>query len=98
MRNLLIGLAVLLLFSCSNNPKITTERNLEQLLIEKPKINYKLNSLPKDINVVYFSDSNDKKTFPDELKGFLTNYYSFAKRYKYFPDISFIDLRNETIF
>ena len=95
MKNLLIGLAVLLLFSCSNNPKITTEKNLEQLLIEKPKINYKLNSLPKDINVVYFSDSNDKKTFPDEVKGFLTNYYSFAKRYKYFPDISFIDLRNE---
>ena len=95
MKNLLIGLAVLLLFSCSNNPKITTERNLEQLLIEKPKINYKLNSLPKDINVVYFSDSNDKKTFPDEVKGFLTNYYSFAKQYKYFPDISFIDLRNE---
>ena len=47
----------------------------------------KVKFIMKDINVVYFSDSNDKKTFPDEVKGFLTNYYSFAKRYKYFPDI-----------
>ena len=53
MKNLLIGLVVLILFSCSSNPKITTEKNLEQLLIEKPRINYKLKSLPKDINVVY---------------------------------------------
>ena len=95
MKNLLIGLVVLILFSCSSNPKITTERNLEQLLIEKPRINYKLKSLPKDINVVYFSDSNNNKAFPDEVKGFLTNYYSFSKQYKYFPNIRFIDLRNK---
>ena len=68
MKNLLIGLVVLILFSCSSNPKITTERNLEQLLIEKPRINYKLKSLPKDINVVYFSDSNNNKAF--QLKAF----------------------------
>ena len=95
MKNLLIGLVVLILFSCSSNPKITTERNLEQLLIEKPRINYKLKSLPKDINVIYFSDSNNNKAFPDEVKGFLTNYYAFAKQYKYFPNISFIDLRSK---
>tara|TARA_B100000401_G_scaffold353137_1_gene250707 strand:+ start:441 stop:1595 length:1155 start_codon:yes stop_codon:yes gene_type:complete len=95
MKNFFTVLVVLILFSCSSNPKITTERNIEQLLIEKPSIDYKLKSLPKDINVVYFSASNNNKIFPDEVKGFLTNYYSFAKQYKYFPNISFIDLRNE---
>ena len=95
MKKLFIWLAVLILFSCSNNPKILTERNPEQLLIEKPQINYKLKSLPKDINVIYFSDLNNKTTFPDEVKGLLTNYYSFSRKYKYFPNLNFIDLRNK---
>ena len=95
MKNLLIGLIVLTLFSCSSNPKIKTEKNLEQILIEKPKLNYKLKSLPKYINVIYFSDSKIKTTLPDEVKGFLTSYYSFAKQHQYFPIINFINLKEE---
>jgi len=92
MKNLLIG-TILLLVSCSGNPKITIERNLDELLIEKPKINYKLNSLPKDINVIYFSDSKIQETFPTEVRGLLTNYYSFSKKNQYFPNIKFINLK-----
>ena len=93
MKNLLIGIILLFLFSCSGNPKNTIERNQEELLIEKPQINYKLNSLPKDINVIYFSDSRVQTAFPEEVKGLLTNYYSFSKKNKYFPNIKFINLK-----
>jgi len=93
MKNLLIGIIVLFLFSCSSNPKNTIESYQEELLIEKPQINYKLNSLPKDINVIYFSDSIVQTGFPDEIKGFLTNYYAFSKKNGYFPNIEFINLK-----
>ena len=92
MKNLLIGIILLFLFSCSSNPKNTIERDQEELLIESPQINYKLNSLPKDINVIYFSDSKIRKVFPEEVKGLLTKYYSFSKRNNYFPNIKFINL------
>ena len=95
MKNLLIGIAILILFSCSSSPKIKTEKGPEERLIEKPQINYKLNSLPKGINVIYFSDLAIKEPFPDEVKGLLTNYYSFSKSREYFPDINFIDLNEE---
>ena len=95
MKNLLIGIAILILFSCSSSPKIKTEKGPEERLIEKPQINYKLNSLPKGINVIYFSDLAIKEPFPDEVKGLLTNYYSFSKNKEYFPDINFIDLSKE---
>tara|TARA_B100000686_G_C16788318_1_gene976837 strand:+ start:451 stop:1605 length:1155 start_codon:yes stop_codon:yes gene_type:complete len=95
MKNLLIGIAILILFSCSSSPKIKTEKGPEERLIEKPQINYKLNSLPKGINVIYFSDLAIKEPFPDEVKGLLTNYYSFSKNREYFPDINFIDLNEE---
>ena len=52
MKNLLIGIIVLFLFSCTSNPKNTIENDQEELLIEKPQIDYKLNSLPRAINVV----------------------------------------------
>ena len=68
MKNLILGIILLFLFSCSSNPEKTIERNSEELLIEKPQINYKLNSLPKDINVIYFANSDIQKTFPDEVK------------------------------
>ena len=93
MKNLFIGIILLFLFSCSSNPKTAIERNQEELLIEKPQINYKLNSLPKDINVIYFSDSKTQKPFPDEVKGLLTNYYSFSKKNDYFPNIKLINLK-----
>jgi len=92
MKNLLIGIILFFLFSCSSNPQNTIARDQEELLIEKPKINYKLNSLPKDINVIYFSNSNIQTAFPEEVKGLLTNYYSFSKKNKYFPNIKFINL------
>jgi len=92
MKNLIVGVILLILFSCSSNPKNTNERSLEVLLIEKPQINYKLNSLPKDINVIYFSNPRFKKPFPDEVKGLLTNYYSFSEKNKYLPRINFINL------
>lgn len=92
MKNLLIWIILLFLFSCSSNPKIVSERDLEEQLIEKPQINYKLNTLPKVINVIYFADSDIKNTFPDEVKGLLTNYYLFSNKNKYFPTIKFINL------
>ena len=63
MKVLLIGIIVIFLFSCSSNPKNTIERKQEEQLIEKPQIDYKLNSLPKDINVIYFFDSKIQTTF-----------------------------------
>ena len=92
MKNLIIGIIVLFLFSCSSNPKSIIERNQEELLIEKPQIDYKLNSLPKDINVIYFSNPKIQKPFPEEVKGLLTNYYSFSRKNNYFPSIKFINL------
>ena len=92
MKVLLIGIIVIFLFSCSSNPKNTIERKQEEQLIEKPQIDYKLNSLPKDINVIYFFDSKIQTTFPEEVKGLLTNYYSFSKKNRYFPNIRFINL------
>ena len=92
MKNLILGIILLFLFSCSSNPEKTIERNSEELLIEKPLINYKLNSLPKDINVIFFSNPKTLKPFPEEVKGFLKNYYSFSKRNNYFPAIKFINL------
>ena len=73
MKSLYIGIILLFLFSCSSNPKTTFETIQEKLLIEKPQINYKLNSLPRDINVIYFSDSKIQKPFPEEVKGLLKN-------------------------
>ena len=96
MKNLLIGIIVLFLFSCSSNPKNTIESYQEEPLIEKPQINYKLNSLPKDINVIYFSVSRMQTAFPEEVKGFLTNYYSFSKKNRYFPNIKFINLNQDS--
>mgnify|MGYP001303155277 CR=1 FL=1 len=95
MKNLFTWVILFILFSCSNNPKIITESSLEELLIEKPKINYKLNSLPKDINVIYFANSDIQKTFPDEVKGLLTSYYSFTKTNTYFPSIRFFNLKDK---
>ena len=92
MKNLLIGIILFFLFSCSSNPQNTIARDQDELLIEKPKINYKLNSLPKDINVIYFSNSKIQTAFPEEVKGLLTNYYSFSKKNKYLPNIKFINL------
>ena len=77
MKSLFIGIILLFLFSCSSNPKTTLETIQGKLLIEKPQINYKLNSLPRDINIIYYSDSKIQNPFPEEVKGFLTNYYSF---------------------
>jgi len=92
MKNLILGIILLFLFSCSSNPEKTIERKSEELLIEKPLINYKLNSLPKDINVIFFSNPKTQKPFPEEVKGLLKNYYSFSKRNNYFPTIKFINL------
>ena len=92
MKVLFNVIILLILFSCSSNPKNVTLSNFEELIIEKPQINYKLNSLPRDINVIYFSNSKSAKPFPDEVKGLLTNFYSFSDKYKYFPNIRFINL------
>ena len=92
MKNLILGIILLFLFSCSSNPEKTIERKSEELLIEKPLINYKLNSLPKDINVIFFSNPKNQKPFPEEVKGLLKNYYSFSKKNNYFPNIKFINL------
>ena len=92
MKVLFNVIILLILFSCSSNPKNVTLSNFEERIIEKPQINYKLNSLPRDINVIYFSNSKSAKPFPDEVKGLLTNFYSFSDKYKYFPNIRFINL------
>ena len=92
MKVLFNVIILLILFSCSSNPKNVTLSNFEELIIEKPQINYKLNSLPRDINVIYFSNSKSTKPFPEEVKGLLTNFYSFSDKYKYFPNIRFINL------
>ena len=92
MKNLLIGITLLTLFSCSSNPKNTNGTDFAGLLIQKPQINYKLNSLPKDINVIYFANPSNKNELTEEVKGLLTNYYTFSKKYSYFPKINFFRL------
>ena len=92
MKNLLIGITLLTVFGCSTNPKNTNETDLEESLIYKPEINYKLNSLPKDINVIYFANSGNKNELTEEVKGLLTNYFTFSKKYSYFPRIKFFRL------
>ncbi len=92
MKNLLIGITLLTLFSCSSIPKNTNGTDFEGLLIQKPQINYKLNSLPKDINVIYFADPGNKNELTEEVKGLLTNYYTFSEKYSYFPKIKFFRL------
>mgnify|MGYP001461515127 FL=1 len=92
MKNLLIGITLLILFSCSSNPKNTNGTDLEESLIQKPQINYKLNSLPKDINVIYFANPGNENELNEEVKGLLTNYYTFSQKYSYFPKIKFFRL------
>ena len=64
MKNLLIGIILFFLFSCSSNPQNTIARDQEELLIEKPKINYKLK--PSSITKPY----NEIKEKDRYLKGF----------------------------
>jgi len=92
MKNLFICIILLIISSCSSNPKNISERGFEDLLIEKPQINYKLNSLPKDINVIYFTDSQDQNPFPEEIKGLLMNYYSFSKKKDFSLEVNLINL------
>jgi len=92
LKNLLIGITLLTLFGCSTNPKNTNGTDLEESLIYKPEINYKLNSLPKDINVIYFANPGNKNELTEEVKGLLTNYFTFSKKYSYFPRIKFFRL------
>ncbi|MBV06136.1 MAG: hypothetical protein CMD53_02185 [Gammaproteobacteria bacterium] len=94
MKKITLVFILLALYSCSSNPKLINE-NKENFYIEKPRIDYKLNSLPKDINVIYFSEEGEELILPDHIKGLLSNHYFYVNQINYFPRVKLINLSKD---
>ena len=85
---LIIFVNLALAIGCSSN--ITKDVYKENLTIsiEKPKITYSIDRLPKEINIFLLStESTEEKEF---LKGLTLNYYFFKNLIDYSPQINFV--------
>ena len=82
---------LLFFLSCSSYLNLSLNVNNEKINIEKPKISYKFNKLPKKINIL-FSDSNKDIQTKEFLKGLSVNYYYYKNLYNYQPEINYINL------
>lgn len=79
---------LILFIGCTSNiPNNTFDLN-KVISIEKPKVNYDLKKLPKNINIFLFdAEGNQEKEF---INGFSVNYYFFKKELNYSPKVNFI--------
>ncbi len=85
MKNKFLIISIVLLWSCSSNPII--DNDISQFtVIQKPELSYRLNSLPKRINVYHFQDDG-YEGLPKEIEGFLANSYFYQSTLSYKPNI-----------
>ena len=80
MKNKILILLIFVTSGCSSIPRLTQNDSIDTL-IQKPDLNYKTNSLPKVINIFYSNERGGYK-LPDEVQGFLENYYFYKGIYK----------------
>ena len=85
MKNISIILIILLVSACSSIPKSNKEE-FSNTLIQKPEFNYKIKSLPQEINV-FFYQKNENVLPPREIQGFIANSYFYNSRISYRPII-----------
>ena len=78
MRNIILLQLIILIGACSSIPK-NDQNNTINTLIEKPDFNYKIRSLPSELNLFYFQDGNNE-TLPSEIEGFLAMHIFITKR------------------
>jgi len=85
---IIIFLNLILLIGCATNFYNNTFDSDKVISIEKPKVNYDLKKLPKNINILLFdTKSNKEKEF---INGFWVNYFHFKKLINYSPKVNFI--------
>ena len=85
MKNISIILIILLVSACSSVPK-SNKGDSSNTLIQKPEFNYKIKSLPRDINVFFFQ-KDENVLLPPEIQGFIANSYFYNSRISYIPNI-----------
>ena len=85
MKNISLILIILLVSACSSIPK-SNEGDSSTTLIQKPEFNYKIKSLPQEINV-FFYQKNENVLPPREIQGFIANSYFYNSRISYRPII-----------
>ena len=86
MKNKILLLMIMIVSACTSLPK-TEQKQTLNTLIQKPELNYKINSLPKKINI-YFYQEEQTSNLPDEVMGFLVNSYAYNSKLFYKPKIS----------
>ena len=94
MKNKILILLIFVTSGCSSIPRLTQNDSIDTL-IQKPDLNYKTNSLPKVINIFYSSEREGYK-LPDEVQGFLENYFFYKSKIQYQPKITLISLNSES--
>ena len=85
MRIKLLFLVIISACACSSLP-IKEKSEFNEAVIQKPKLDYKVNSLPETINI-YFSQGKDDSKLPPEIQGFITNSYYYNSKISYTPKI-----------
>ena len=94
MKNKILILLIFVISGCSSLPRITQNDSIDSL-IQKPDFNYKTNALPKVINIFYFNKREGYK-LPDEVQGFLENYYFYKLKIQYQPKLTLISLNSKS--
>lgn len=94
MKNKILILLIFAISGCSSIPRLTQNDSIDTL-IQKPDLNYKTNSLPKVINIFYSNEREGYK-LPDEVQGFLENYFFYKLKIQYQPKITLISLNSES--
>ena len=94
MKNKILILLIFVTSGCSSIPRLTQNDSIDTL-IQKPDLNYKTNSLPKVINIFYSNEREGYK-LPDEVQGFLENYYFYKLKIQYQPKLTLISLDSKS--
>lgn len=92
MRNIILLQLIILIGACSSIPK-NDQNNTINTLIEKPDFNYKIRSLPSELNLFYFQEGNNE-TLPSEVEGFLANAYFYNEKISYKPKVRIIKVKD----
>ena len=92
MKNIFLVLSVLFVCACSSIPN--SDKGMSpNTLIQKPNFNYKIKSLPRDINI-YFAQGDNASDLPLAIQGFIANSYFYNDKISYKPNIYFSPIKN----
>ena len=92
MKNIFLVLSVLFVCACSSIPN--SDKGMSpNTLIQKPNFNYKIKSLPRDINI-YFVQGDNASNLPLAIQGFIANSYFYNDKISYKPNIYFSPIKN----